>query len=453
MGATVPLNLSTHAVAQMDANVQGIIDCANALLVVNGALYYVTRNQIASGVGTTGTTQVYKSTDKTTWALMATWAGDAPGINSDLGFDCVCCVVGTTIYIATVRDDSTVFPPLFNQVLHRYDTVTDAFLTNSSFGAALGANSRDFGISAFNDGSLLVSENTAALFGPAGAPQFQLQIYTPGTDTWSAPTVVFSDTSAAVKQIHDPVSDLAFVFYYQHLLVAPTQCRCLTVTSSLTFTDTLVFESLTGHVTLDQTGLPAFHAGSIVLPFLDRQGSFPFPLRAARSVIGATPVWSIETIEDLSGIPAGFAVQQFDQSLAGGWSLQTINGLLYAFYAVDNGELDSALSQCFLYYRSSSAPGVWDSPLIGFTSAVPGEMLAPFGVALPGFDPAILVGVVNPVLYPGIASLTDFVLFPGAPPPTPPPLIIQLIGWKLYPVASCAPPVTCVEAPSVKRAV
>jgi hypothetical protein len=133
---------------------------------------------------------------------------------------------------------------------------------------------------------------------------------------------------------------------------------------------------------------------------------------SARSPIQALPVWTIDTVEDYSLLPAGSVVTQYDQSIPGGWSVQCIGGLLYSFYAVDNGELDDPTSQSFLYYRSFSA-GAWATPIVLFTSVVPGEMLAPFGASIGG-APVILVGIIDPTTYPAYASLTHFILF-GSP--------------------------------------
>jgi hypothetical protein len=410
----------------MDALIGGIAIGPNQLIAVGSSLYYITKNQIASG-GQPGNTQVYKSTNKTTWALVAQWDSatmDPPSVTSDAGFTVGCLLVGTTIYIGQTSLDTN-GPPIVKTVLHRFSTLTDTFLTNSVLGPVVGGSGQTFvALSLLNNGQLLISSSTTALFGPVGAPQLQVQLYTPGTDTWAAPVIIVADSSFTVKQIHDPVSDLTFVFYQK--TIGGTQIRCATVTPALAFTDTLVFTQA-GGVGGAATGLPFITtAGEVVLPFT----LFPFPpvLKAARSPVQAAPVFSVDVIEDYSALPVGSVVQQYDQSLAGGWAMQEINGLLYVFYVVDNGDLDSAASQAFLYYRSSTGPGVWGNPLIAFSSAIPGELLAPFGVQIPGFNPVILLGVISPTLFPSITSLSNFILFPVGGED----LIINFIGAQVY---------------------
>ena len=80
-------------------------------------------------------------------------------------------------------------------------------------------------------------------------------------------------------------------------------------------------------------------------------------------------------------------------------------------------------------------------------------MLCPYGTSIPGFDPVILVGVIDPTLWPALASLTHFILFGSSTPAPTLTFMIQLIGWKLYPVTPCDDAVPALEAPHVKRAV
>lgn len=417
----MPLSLTAHPVATMDAFVAGQQRGANQLLAVGSDLYYVAKSQVnaAGAGGAGGHTQIYKSSDKLTWVLVATYpyGSEPPSIPTDNTQDAPCCRVGSIIYIVAISQDSTGFPPVNRLVLHRFDTATDTFVSNSALGPLQGgAGFSNFSVSPFNNGTLLVTSTTTALFGPVGAPQFQLQIYTPASDTWGASSTVFSDGSTVLKQMHDPTSDLAFCFYGKNQETGP-EVRCLTVTDVLTFTDVTVFTNSFA-LQKSQPGLPciATATNEIVFPYKFSPPVGAKVLRVARSPVQATPVFSNDLVEDCSTLPLNSTLQQYDLIAGPGWMAEEIGGLLYVFYDIDNGDLDDPTSQSWLYYRSSTGPGVWSTPNIAYTSVIPGEQLTPYGTAIPGFDPVILVGVIDPTLWPDISSLTDFILYSAAAP-------------------------------------
>jgi hypothetical protein len=443
------LSLTAHSIARLQNFIDGDGHGATQFFAVGTSLYYVMRDQVGAGTPDNVLT-VWKSTDKTTWVQVAQLPAVPFQVNA-VSRDCPAVLVGALIYIADQIDTNPgVFPANNQQVLHIFDTGTDAFLTDS---ALAGINivspnggvlvDQAYSISAFNNGTILLSflkgENS-------GLNDLQLQLYTIATDTWSAATNVLSDDSRTIQQIHDPVSDLAFVFFRK---ASTRECRCLTVDNTLTFSNVTVATPPSGPgIGHGIFGLPIITTSTteIIIPirWFPLAGA-PF-LKAARATVATTPTFTVDTVDDLSTLPAGMFVQQWDQSSACGWMCQEIAGLLYALYDISK-DLDSALSQSFLYYRSSTAPGVWSAAAIAYTTVVPGEQLQPYGVNLPGFDPIILVGVIDPTLYPAIASLTNFILFPVQVNPSvtcdnPPLGQVGVAYTHTFPASSGTPPYT-----------
>jgi hypothetical protein len=460
MPASIPLVLTITPVARMQNFIDGHQHGASQMLAVGTSLYYVMRDQV--GAVPDNILTVWKSTDKTTWVQVAQLPAVAFQVNQ-VSRDCPAVLIGTVIYVADqIQTNGNTFPANKQFCLHRFDTSSDTFLADSAFNGVnivspnggVGTD-QEYAVSAFNNGSILLS--FVQFQNVASTSKMSFQIYTPGSDTWGAAVVFLSDASHAVQQIHDSVTDLAFCFYTS---VQTATVRCVTVSPVLALTDNAALAINANGAAIYTTpsiGIPVVtSAGEILIPyrFIPASGA-PF-LKAARATVGAAPVFSIETVEDLSTLPVNSLLQQWDQSAAPGWMLQQIQGTLYAFYDIDNGDLDNAASQSFLYYRSSQSAGVWDDPLIAFTSAIPGESLMPYGAKITGFDPVVLVGVIDPTTYPAIGSLTNFVLFGAAP--IPPPVVgleisIMLYGWKLYKDQPCDSPLEVEEAPQVKRAV
>jgi hypothetical protein len=453
MPAPPPLSLTSHPIARLQHDTFQFTPFAlSSFFSVGSSLYLVIRAQYpqtSSGAPATNDLQVWKSTDKTTWALMQDLAL-LPG-ETDQG--CSFVLSGTVIFILFYAGAGAVKLLRY----HRYDTATDTFLADTSItgpgATSLGFTSTGNGLTVLNSGGFIVSQQTP----PTGDLNFYL--YTPGTDTWGAANLIRTgDIFNVLAQIHDPTSDLTFILYASGSGPIHT-LRCATVTAALTFTDVVVgtviaparFGSASGGY-----GQPCINPAlnEVVFPFLFVNAAADVEVQAARAPIAATPVFVIDTVETPASLPPGFFVQAWDQNSAAPWFAIPLNGTLYVFYAVDNGDLADASSQCFLYYRTSEAVGVWDSSNIAFTSVVPGEMLAAFPSSVGLFNPVILLGVVNPVTFPVIGSLSDFILF-GSPGPAPvtTEVAIMLYGWKLYPDRPCEPPEEVEEAPPVDRAV
>ena len=403
--------------------------CPSQMLAVGSALYYVMNEDLPVGAPNYALS-VWKSLNKTTWSKVATYVPlvyPPVGTGNHIGY--TCCAVGTKIYIVGATDNDSVFPPVSKLVIHIYDTTTDAFLADSSFSptnllqAGFTFNPNFLTLTALNSGALIVGYVDSSVGPPS---QFNFTTYTPGTDTWGAVVTISTDSSLPMSQIHDTASDLTFLFYKKNTTL---ELRCVTITAALAHTDVTVITMPLRAPTAAQTvGMPAIttNTNEVVLPLRVFPAHGAPILQAARATIASTPVFTVDTVEDLSTLPVNSAVQAWDQLIGPGWMAMDIGGLLYIFYAIDNGDLDSAASQAFLYYRSSTGPGVWSAPLIAFTSAVPGELGVPYGAQLPGVDPIILLAVINPPLWGALASLTNFIGFPaGAPPAVFSPSAIQ----------------------------
>ncbi len=404
------LFLTATQVATMQAPASGSLQSAlqhgpNQIFAVGTDLYYVMLAQL--GTVPTNDTNVYKSVDKTTWALVAQFIGTPLNPQTNGYTDPVSVLVGDKIYIVTTSADT---PGPTNQIVFQiFQTGADIFLTPSTPSEDKGIFGLNQLISAtaLNDGTILVSVTRTS------AVVFQVQIYDPALDSWGVAVTAVADNSKVIQQIHDPITDLTFVFYQK---TTTAELRCLTVTPALTFTDVTVVTLPLFHSM--QFGLPIIttDTNEVVIPYrlID---SAPPVLMMARAGIAATPTFTNELVDDMSGLPPGSTLQAFDQFDGPGWAAMDIGGLLYAFYTVDNGiSPQDGSTQTALYYRFSSAPGVWSAPFIAYTTVVPGAQLTPYGTNIPGFDPIILVSVIDPTLFPSIDSLTQFILFPLAAP-------------------------------------
>lgn len=432
------LNLTAYPVLQMQALNEGQQHGATQFLAVGSALYYVIRDQV--GVAPTNDLLVYKSLDKTTWSLVATLTPTGAPIANNESHDVPVVLVGAVIYCLGAIVDSTVNPSLANLVFHRFDTSTDSFLADGALGpnqAASnnsGATDQTYTCCTFNDGTILVPSGVTVSAPALG--DFGFQVYDPAGNSWSATTpVTTNDGSRPVQITHDSVTDLAFVFYAAG---GTTDLRCVTVPAGAgSFTDVLVDSFPTGPFPNTSIGLPIVtSAGDVVVPYRWFPLVGPPFMKAARATAAATPTFTVETVDDGTTLPAGYFPQGWDQIAGPGWMAREIGGVLFVLYAVDNGDLDSGASQTFLYYSFSTAPGVWAPNQIAYSSVVPGEMLIPYGSLLPGFDPVLLLGIIDPTLWPDVSSLTTFILFGGAAP-VPDLVTVILHGYKLVPDPQC----------------
>jgi hypothetical protein len=403
------LSLTTAPVATLQALVNGNQHGATQLFSVGNKTYFVVLEQV--GNAPANALRVYKSADLVTWVLADTYTSAGPPLQTSASQDCPACVVGTVIYIIGTLIDTNFSPTRVHPVIHAFDTATGLFAADSSLSAVdiKGAGQQLWSISAYNDGTLLASYCKVIVAGVSVS--LQVQKYTPGTDTWSAAVTIVSDAgSNPLQQIHDATADLQYLFYQK---AATNELRCAVVNELGGFSDTSVL-TFTMQFPVGSIGMPTISGTEIAIPLRVFPASGPPSLYVARATLSAAPNFTVDLVEDCSALPVNSQVQVYDQIASPGALCLTIAGLLYCFYAIDNGELDSAASQAWLYYRTSTGAGVWSAPSIAFTSAVPGELATPYATQATANDPIILVGVFDPTLFPAIGSLTNFINYGGS---------------------------------------
>jgi len=375
------------------------------LFSVGSKYYYVTIAQVGVAENTNLLT-VYKSSDITTWTIAATLPPATPPASTAFNQDAPAILIGTTIYIVCAYSDG--LGSTFLQI-HIYDTATDSF-SESSLGTSIGgAGQQLWSLSAQNDGSIIVSTTKIP-----GGVAFGYVVYTPGTDTWGSFTSIVANASQVLQQAHDPVTDNTYIFYVTPL----NAVRCFSIEPSGPATDdALVYASL----------FPVGNVGTAIVSAATSEVVFVFrkfitgtsTLFAIRSSTAWPPVFSVDTVDDGSALPPGTQIQQYDQIASGGWFPVDIAGVLYAFYAVDNGELDSASSESYIYYRTSSGPGVWSAPTLAYTTPIPAELLTPYGVEAADGTVVLMLGLIDPTLWPNYSSLSNVVLYSSPTPAAP----------------------------------
>lgn len=402
----MPLTLTDAQTIDLQEFVPSLQHGANQLFSVGSNFYFVILAQV--GTVPTNDLQVYKSSDKITWSLVATYAASGAPLQTNASQDAPCCLVNGVIYILGVLIDST-GPATVRMLFHPFDTITDSFLADSALsGLQGGAGQQLWSCSPLNDGRIVVSSTITP------GPHLTTQTYVPATDSWSAVTNQTNDSSKPLQQIHDPATDRTFIFYQK---AATSEMRCLVLDATpAAVGDVTVFTLVAGPVFISIIGMPTVSNGEVIIPYRWFPIAAAPEQRVARATVADSPAFSIELVEDTATLPVPSQVQQWDQIAGPGSFMITIDGLLYCFYVIDNGQVDDATSQSFLYYRTSPSAGIWSDPAIAYTSNVPGEMMTPYGVIDQFGNPLIILGVVDPTLWDDVSSLTNFVLFvPNAP--------------------------------------
>jgi hypothetical protein len=380
------------------------------LFSVGNNWYFVTIAQVGIAEDT-NLVSVYKSSDILAWNLVSTLPAATPPAVNSVAQDCPIIQSGTNLYIIGIVNNGSFSPQHVNLQVHKFDTTTDTF-SNSSLGPnQSGAGQMLWSISEQNNGTLLISSTIGP---PAFAVQFGYQTYDPTFDTWSAFVQIQNNASRVVQQVHDTGTDFTYIYY-----VTPTnQLRCYSIDPATSNNDTLITTSFFPTANIG-TGLVSSATNQVVLTYR-KFVSGVSTLFAVRSDLTNPPAFTTDTVQNGAGLPVGTQIQQYDQIASGGWFPVDINGTLYIFYTVDNGELDSGSSQSFLYYQSETAPGTWSSPTLVYTSPVPAEMLTPYAAVNSQGVVVVMLGLIDPTLFPAYASLSNVVLFSGLPTPNLP---------------------------------
>lgn len=367
------------------------------LYAVGGAYYYITIAQVGVAEATNLLT-IYKSTDILTWSIAATLPAAIPPQSNVNSQDAPCIVVGSKIYIVGVVLDAGFSPAHVFLQLHIFDTVTDTFSESSLSVNQGGAGQQMWSLSIQNDGTFVV---TSTKVSPTA---FTYLIYDPGLDTWSGAVTIVANGSRVLQQVHDSVTDFTYIFYITPL----NALRCYTIDPLGSPTDVQILATFFPIANVG-TSIIASSTGEVILTYR-RFVSGTSTLFVARSDTTNPPVFSIDTVEDSATLP-GQQVQQFDQIASGGWFPIEIDGLLYVFYAMDNGELNNASSESWIYYRTSTGPGVWSVPTLAYTAPIPTELLTPYGTVAADGTFVMMLGLIDPTLWTAYASLSNVVLY------------------------------------------
>lgn len=420
--------LVTNSIAQTQALVNNFGVGNRQFFNIGGILYYVTKRQIPF-LSADSDLVVYKS-DATglTWTLAASLGGGGgPGTASEFQAE----VIGTKIYILDRKNSN----PNWFLGIWTYDTVANTLTgPGANNGPQTNNNTIPVALSAFNNGTLL------AVYTKTGTGAgFFATLYTPSTDTWSTTiTVDAVTTSQVVAQIHDSTSDKIVAFYNQggtkNLLAAiiNNTPSVLSNTASIFTFGVFQFNGIWGTPAI--TSDSASGGSSAVVPFKSAFGV----IRMAYVDLSTFAV-ATEIIDDSSDLPVNDNVQVYGSQDQGGWAAFDISGTLYTIFAVDNGDLSSSSSQCWLYVKARTG-GVWGSLTLLFSSVVSREMLAPYITTWTSAGPAILVNLWDPTISiqnGTTAGLTSFILLPPVP----------IIGGNRYGVKTFLQPAPANQIP------
>lgn len=444
------LVLTSHSIAQLQALVNNIGVANRQMVQVNAILYYVTKQQIPFNTANSFLS-VYKS-DATglTWSLGASSSTgpNSPGSGSATEFSIV--AVGTKIYIAEYgTTQAGIGSGNFKLVIWTYDTVANT-LSGPGPDGPFAHDTIAVGLTVLNSGTLVLAYSVAAdAYGNTN--QFLATTYNPATTTWgSSFTLDAAGTSQTVAQIHDTSTDKTVVFYNKggtnSLLAA-----VLSNTPAVLTNTAALFTFGGGFQFIEVWGLPVVttdsNSGGVsaALPFVTGGP----PIARIIFVDLGTFATATETVDDTTDLPVGSQIQVYDQQDQPGSAALVFNGTLYVIFAVDNGDLDSAASQSFLYAKNRTG-GVWGGLQILLTSALSREMLTAFPASWNANGPAIMVQLWDPtkniVTAPDATGLTSFILLPAAVNPTK--FEISLFGTKRF---GKSPEPECVEAPEPKH--
>ena len=415
----MPLVFQTTAVTPAQA-IETVVPAAmNSQCVLVGTnLYYLTTAEVgATGPGPPayeGNLWVMKSSDNGfTWSQVGNVALALAQNPISL------CVTGTIIRFVTI-DQAT-----GQIVILNWQTATDTLLANSALGPVAAGNPlRPLSAVAYSDGTIL------AVYSDSSLPENGMAvIYTPGSDSWGAPSQFFagSDPVALVKE---HATDRAYCFF---MTAAGTALGCLTITNPLTF-GAVTAISIPWSALLDgqayRPGLPCINGvdAEIIFPFLSTGDSNNVPanvLSVARAACDANPTFTFEVVNATATLPAGqFLTCWLGFSQCGSVAISS-GGLLYVFFvAINTLSAQDPATVGYLYYQQNSGPGLgWGSPVNVVTTAVPNAyaQLSPvtlsptaFGLFTSTFDAPAFFSAVGNDKY---NSLANFFLSTGAAPP------------------------------------
>lgn len=442
------LSLTASSITQTQSLVNNIGPSNRQMFLISSKLYFVTKRQIpfltadsfalAFGSGATGLV----------WSLLAAVATGQNSPANGSATEFAVAAVSTKIYFVDFKGPSAgAGSSNFHLAVWTFDTVAGTWSgpgTNGPFAT----NTNNLQMVALNNGTLLVIYNRASdAFGNTVA--FNSVIYNPTTNTWGTATAVnATGNSQVVAAQHETTTDRTVVFYnlggtLQTLASTLDNTGAVLNTSTSIYTWPAVFKFI------DTWGAPAVTSDSnsgglsIALPFVD--GSFNLRMIFVDLSSFAT---SIETVDTGSDLPPGDFVENYSLQDSAGWIALDFSGTLYAVFTVDNGGLNNASSQSFLYAKARTG-GVWTGLQVLHTSVLSREPLAPYSTAWNANGPAILYNLWDPTVNiqsGSVSGLTSFILLPGGLAATT-TFEVSLFGVKRYGKPSEIP---CEELPEPK---
>lgn len=426
------LSLTASSITKTQSLVNNIGPSNRQLFNINGQLYFVTKRQIPFLSADSFACAFGSDITGLSWSLLAAVATgqNAPGNGSATEF--AAASIGTKIYLVDYHTPNAgAGSSNFHLAIWTFDTGSGAW-SGPGVNGPFAANTNNLQIVALNNGTLLVIYNIASdAYGNSAA--FNSVIYNPGTNTWGSPVVVNSTASSqVVSAIHDPHTDHTVVWYnkggtLQTLASVLDNTGAILSTSSSIYTWPAVFKFI------DTWGAPAITSdsnsggSSAALPFID--GSFNLQMMFVDFSTFAT---ALELVDNGTDLPGGDFVENYGSQDSAGWVALDFSGTLYAVFTVDNGGLNNASSQSFLYAKNRTG-GAWGGLQILHTSVLSREPLAPYSAAWNVNGPAILYNLWDPTVNiqsGSTAGLTSFILLPASALPTK--LEISLFGTKRY---------------------
>lgn len=414
----------------------------NTLLYFSKQQYpFLSANELATSYGSDITGKIWSSISNIATGINSPGGGTSSGMG--LAYS------GTKVYLSDAKLPIDGVSGLNHTLgIWTYDSIAKLwsgpgangpFVADSSSGATA--------VVALNNGKLLVvfnQKNDAFVTNSA----LLSVIYDPVANTWGSTTILANYGNVAgnllatpLAIVHDPVSDNTVLFFIPgstnstanlnlEAMVLSNTGALLNTPSSIFLFTTIV--PVNGHmgVSCVTSDSPSTHP-SAGFPFLDQSGQ----IRMAW-VDFSTFAQSLETAAFPTDFePPNSTITAYTQQNQGAWAAFDFNGFCYLFFAVDNGTLNSASSQCFYYAKSRGGSTTWSGLQLLFTSVLSREPLQPFKAAWTAQGPAILLNLWDPTNNPQsgtIAGLTTWILLPtGNSPPPPPPTQIRTLRFEI----------------------
>ena len=418
-------------------------------VLVGSNLYYVTFAEVGS-TGTSvppayvGNLWVMKSPDGGfTWSRVGN-VFHSTGSEAAISI----AVAGTTIRIL-VQDGAS-----NRLVFWNWDTITDALLANSALGPSVNSSQ------ASPISCIVNSDNSVlAVYTDAGG-DLQAAVYTPGTNSWGAPSLVFA-ASTSIALIKESSTDRSYCFF---MLASGGALGCITITAPLTMGSVQVVDIPWSAAELGEAyrpGLPCINGADteIIFPYLDPGDDTNLPanvLNVARAPCGVNPVFTIEAVNSSAALPAGQYLSSWVGEFVFTAAAISSAGVLYVFYAaVNTVTAQDPATVGRLYYQQNTGVGLGWGAAVQVQALVAPDAFAQFypvtispttfGLFTAQIDPTNFFSAIGNLKY---QSVTNSFLTTGAAPPvsitcaSPPAGTVGVAYSHTFPATGGTPPYT-----------